>query len=126
MSWIRTGSGKLSLLSPAGGPGPGGRLAALAARPGVLADGLSPAPLVIADLLIGLREAGAGSVSAAAVRAVPAKELRAFERRGQDWYCAACFNRRLPVQCLRPGAARGQPGQGRSAGAAGGAPTMTG
>ena len=76
---------------------------ALAARPGVLADGLSPAPLVIADLLIGLREAGAGSVSAPRC-ARCRKELRAFERRGQDWYCAICFIQ--PVPCSACGQAR--------------------
>ena len=91
------------MLSPAGGPGPGGRAAALAARPGVLADGRSPAPLVIADLLIGLRDAGARSVSAPRC-AQCRKELRAVERRGRHWYCAACFDR--PAACSACGQTR--------------------
>ncbi len=69
--------------------------AALAGRPGVLTDGLSPAPPAIAGLLIGLREAGAGSVSPPRCAGCR-KALRSFERRGQDWYCAACVTCRAP------------------------------
>ncbi len=63
--------------------------AALRARPGVLSDGLSPAPRAIADLLIGLRSAGASSISPPRC-AKCAKPLSTYQRRGEDWYCAVC------------------------------------
>lgn len=63
--------------------------AALRARPGVLRDGLSPAPRAVADLLIGLRRAGATSISPPHCKEC-GKELRTYQRRGQDWYCAVC------------------------------------
>ncbi|MBV9161955.1 MAG: hypothetical protein JO281_10490 [Pseudonocardiales bacterium] len=89
--------------------------AALAARPAVLLDGLSPAPRAIADLLIALRKAGAGSISAPRC-AQCGKLLRTFQRRGQDWYCAVCGPR--PEQCsacgeLRRVATRDHSGQPR-------------
>src|SRR5664279_416990 len=59
---------------------------ALLARPGILTDGRSPAPEAIGKLLTALREAGAVNVSAP-VCATCAKPMRAFQRRGQDWYC---------------------------------------
>lgn len=77
--------------------------AALAARPAVLLDGLSPAPRAIADLLIALRKAGAGSISAPRC-AQCGKLLRTFQRRGQDWYCAVCGPR--PEQCSACGELR--------------------
>ncbi|MGH2926681.1 MAG: hypothetical protein ACRDL8_00570, partial [Solirubrobacteraceae bacterium] len=70
--------------------------AALRARPEVLSDGLSPAPRAIADLLIGLRRAGARSVSPPRCASC-AKELRTYQRRGEDWYCAVCGPR--PERC---------------------------
>ena len=63
--------------------------AALAARPAILADGRSPAPRAVADLLIALRAAGARQVSPPRC-AQCGKELRSIQRRGQDWYCASC------------------------------------
>jgi hypothetical protein len=67
---------------------------ALAGRPSVLADGRSPAPRAVGDLLIALRGAGATSVPAPACAGC-GKDLRTLQRRGQDWYCNACS--------LRPG-----------------------
>lgn len=71
----------------AGGRAKRRRLAqALLARPGILSDGRSPAPEAIGKLLTALREAGAVNVSAP-VCAECGKPMRAFQRRGQDWYC---------------------------------------
>lgn len=76
--------------SVAGGRRKRRRLAqALGDRPGVLADGRSPAPRVVADFLVALREAGARRVSAPRCARCD-KELRTFQRRGQDWYCSVC------------------------------------
>ena len=62
---------------------------ALAERPAVLTDGRSPAPRVVADLLVGLRAVGGSSISPP-VCAGCGKLLRTFQRRGQDWYCSVC------------------------------------
>ena len=71
----------------AGGRAKRRRLAqALLARPGILTDGRSPAPEAIGKLLTALRDAGAVSVSAP-VCTECGKAMRAFQRRGQDWYC---------------------------------------
>lgn len=71
----------------AGGRAKRRRLAqALLARPEILTDGRSPAPEAIGKLLSALREAGAVSVSAP-VCTECRKPMRAFQRRGQDWYC---------------------------------------
>jgi len=71
----------------AGGRAKRRRLAqALLARPGILTDGRSPAPEAVGKLLTALREAGAGNVSPP-VCTECAKPMRAFQRRGQDWYC---------------------------------------
>ncbi|MHB1800064.1 MAG: hypothetical protein ACYCU5_00130 [Actinomycetes bacterium] len=73
----------------AGGRAKRRRLAqALVARPGILTDGRSPAPEVIGKLLSALREAGAVNVSPP-VCTECAKPMRAFQRRGKDWYCGA-------------------------------------
>jgi uncharacterized protein YidB (DUF937 family) len=61
----------------------------LEARPAVLADGRSPAPRVVGDLLIALRNAGAAVISAPACAGC-GKDLRTMQRRGQDWYCGVC------------------------------------
>ncbi|SPL88396.1 unnamed protein product [[Actinomadura] parvosata subsp. kistnae] len=68
---------------------------ALLERPAVLTDGRSPAPRAIAELLIALRTAGATTISPP-VCAECGKELRTFQRRDQDWYCAVCGPRREP------------------------------
>ncbi len=74
----------------AGGRAKSRRLAsALAGRPAVLADGRSPAPRAIGDLLAALRQAGAQAVSPPCC-ARCGKQLRTFQRSGQDWYCSVC------------------------------------
>jgi hypothetical protein len=73
---------------------------ALCARPGILTDGRSPAPRVVGDLLITLRRAGATVVSPPACAGC-GKDLRSLQRRGQDWYCAACGPR--PGRCASCG-----------------------
>jgi hypothetical protein len=66
----------------AGGRAKSRRLAsALAGRPAVLADGRSPAPRAVGDLLIALREVGAQAVSPPCC-ARCGKQLRTFQRRG--------------------------------------------
>lgn len=82
-------------------------------RPAVLADGRSPAPRVVGDLLIALRAAGALHISAP-VCATCGKSLRTLQRRGQDWYCAVCGARREPcTSCglTRPVSARDRHGR---------------
>lgn len=97
----------------AGGRAKSRRLAAaLADRPGVLADGRSPAPRTIGELLVALRDAGATTVSPPCC-AECGKQLRGFHRRGQDWYCAVCGPRPEPcVGCgnTRPVACRDRAG----------------
>ena len=66
---------------------------ALTERPAVLADGRSPAPRVVGDLLIALRTAGAANIAAPACAGC-GKPLQTMQRRGQDWYCAVCGPRR--------------------------------
>ena len=63
--------------------------AALAGRPGVLADGRSPAPRVVGDLLVALRQAGAQTVALPCC-ARCGRQLRTLQRSGQDWYCTTC------------------------------------
>jgi hypothetical protein len=62
---------------------------ALIERPSLLADGRSPAPRVVAELLVNLGDLGARNVSAPRCAAC-GKELRSFQRRGEDWYCGVC------------------------------------
>jgi hypothetical protein len=76
---------------------------ALTDRPDMLRDGRSPAPRVVADLLIALRRAGATAISAP-VCAGCGKPLRSLQRRGQDWYCAPCDRR--PEPCCVCGQSR--------------------
>lgn len=74
----------------AGGRAKSRRLAAaLAERPGVLDDGESPAPRVVGELLLALRQAGATAVAPPCC-AECGKQLRTFHRRGQNWYCSVC------------------------------------
>jgi hypothetical protein len=62
---------------------------ALLERRSVLADGRSPAPRVVGDLLIALRKAGTSNISSP-VCASCAKPLGSLPRRGEDWYCGVC------------------------------------
>jgi hypothetical protein len=90
--------------SIAGGRAKRRRLAqTLLDRPGVLADGRSPAPRVVGNLLTALRKAGASGVSPP-VCADCGKGLRSFQRRGEDWYCGACGP--VPEPCAGCGKAR--------------------
>ena len=103
----------------AGGRAKSRRLAcALAERPGVLADGRSPAPRAVGDLLIALRRAGAQAVSPPCC-AQCGKQLRSLQRRGQDWYCSACGQQRAEPRAAcgntRPVFTRDRAGQPRCA-----------
>lgn len=76
--------------SVAGGRAKRRKLAqALTERPSLLADGRSPAPRSVGDLLIALRAAGATSISPPCCTEC-GKQLRTMHRRGQDWFCAIC------------------------------------
>jgi len=102
----------------AGGRAKSRRLAqALLDSPRVLADGRSPAPRAVADLLIALRKACATRISPP-VCAECGKQLRTFQRRGEDWYCAVCGPAREPCAAcgkLRRVRCRDRGGQPRCA-----------
>jgi len=105
--------------SVAGGRAKRRRLAqTLLDRPGMLADGRSPAPRVVGDLLTALRKMGAVNVSAP-VCAGCGKALRSFQRRGEHWYCGGCGPVREPCAgCgkARPVSCRDRNGQPRCVG----------
>jgi len=87
---LAPGQVRAVIAAVAGGRAKSRRLAAaLAGRPAVLADGRSPAPRAVAELLVALRAAGAQAISPPCCAGC-GKELRSFQRRGQDWYCASC------------------------------------
>jgi hypothetical protein len=84
------------VISVAGGRAKRRRLAqALLDRPALLADGRSPAPRGLGDLLIGLHQADAANISPP-VCTECGKRLRTVQRRGQHWYCGVCGPRREP------------------------------
>ena len=86
--------------------------------PAVLADGRSPAPRVVGNLLIALRAAGALQVSPP-VCATCGKGLRTLQRRGDDWYCARCGPHREPCTACgltRPVSGRDSDGRPRCVG----------
>lgn len=88
---------------------------ALLDRPAVFADGRSPAPRAVADLLIALNKAGATEISAP-VCADCGKSLRTVQRRGEHWYCGVCGPRREPCGAcgqLRRVSCRDRDGQPR-------------
>ena len=93
--------------------------------PAVLADGRSPAPRVVGDLLIALRKAGATVISAPTCAGC-GKDLAAMQRRGQDWYCRACGPRRERCAVLRQHPAGDLPRPGRAAAVSPRARRMTG
>jgi hypothetical protein len=91
---------------------------ALLDRPTLLTDGRSPAPRVVGDLLIVLRDAGAVNISPPCC-ANCGKRLHTLQRRGEDWYCGVCGPR--PEPCTACGhtrrvATRDRQGQPRCAG----------
>jgi len=91
---------------------------ALLANPSLLAHGRSPAPRVVGNLLIALRQAGAVAVSPP-VCADCGKALRTLQRRGQDWYCGTHGPRPEPCAgCgnLRPVARRDRQRRARCVG----------
>ena len=100
----------------AGGRAKSRRLAlALAGRPEVLADGRSPAPRAVADLLVALHDAGSRETSLPAC-AQCGRKVRGFQRAGQDWYCSPCApDARRAVRRLRREPDRRLPGPGRPA-----------
>jgi uncharacterized protein YidB (DUF937 family) len=65
---------------------------ALAERPGILADGRSPAPRVVGDLLLALRKAGSTMISPPACAGC-GRQLRTLSRLGQNWFCGGCARR---------------------------------
>ncbi|WP_342338059.1 MULTISPECIES: hypothetical protein [unclassified Rhodococcus (in: high G+C Gram-positive bacteria)] len=84
------GRARTVVVSTVGGRAKSRRIAAaLVARPAVLADGRSPAPRAIGDLLLALRKAGATAIAAPCC-ADCGKQLRTLMRRGQHWYCSVC------------------------------------
>ena len=107
-----------AVTSVAGGRAKRRKLAqSLQQRPSVLADGRSPAPRAVGDLLIALRKAGARAVSPPACTEC-GKDLRTMQRRGQDWYCGVCGPVRLPCAgcgTTRRVASRDRHGQPRCA-----------
>src|SRR6266581_8886904 len=100
----------------AGGRAKSRRLAlALAGRPAVLADGRSPAPRAVANLLVALHDAGARDIPLPAC-ARCGRQVRGFQRRGQDWYCTPCMRRGEPCAACgkdRPVASRDRSGRPR-------------
>ncbi|MFI6362146.1 LIM domain-containing protein [Nocardia sp. NPDC050630] len=72
---------------------------ALLDRPQVLADGRSPGPRVVADLLARLKRAGAVTISAPVCAKCGKPVGRSLQRAGQDWYCHNCFAPRYAQPC---------------------------
>jgi len=75
---------------------------AVSDRPSLLTDGRSPAPRVAGDLLVALRKLGVAVSPPCCANC--SKQLRSFQRRGEDWYCAACV--RTPLECAACGKLR--------------------
>ncbi|MEV5691393.1 hypothetical protein [Micromonospora globbae] len=71
-------------------------------RPQVLVDGQSPAPSVVGQLLLALRQAGLAQVSAPRCAGCGKGLVRNMWRRGGQWYCSVCAERREPcASCER-------------------------
>jgi len=91
--------------------------AALADDASVLISGRSPAPIVVGDLLLALRAAGASGVARPRCAAC-GRELTSMQRHGEHWYCAVCVRRLSLRECAscgqrRPVASRDRAGQPR-------------
>jgi hypothetical protein len=74
-------------------------------HPSLLRDGRSPAPVVVGNLLIALRKAGAVAI-AAPVCTDCGKALPSLQRRGNDWYCGVCGPKPEPCAGCRQRRAR--------------------
>ncbi len=68
---------------------------ALMDRPRIIADGRSPAPRVLGDLLVALSALGVQGISPPRCANCD-RPLRSFYRRGEDWYCGVCGPEPLP------------------------------
>ena len=112
------GRGKVQAVvaAVAGGRAKSRRLAlALAGRPEVLADGRSPAPRAVANLLVALHDAGARDTPLPAC-AQCGRQVRGFQRSGRDWYCSPCMRHDEPCAACgkdRPVASRDRAGRPR-------------
>jgi hypothetical protein len=87
-------------------------------KPALLTDGRSPAPRVVGDLLIALRQAGTTRISPP-ICTDCGKTLRTLQRRGQDWYCGVCGPQPQPCAACghtRAVNSRDRAGQARCAG----------
>jgi hypothetical protein len=79
--------------------------AALADDASVLTSGRSPAPIVVGDLLLALRAAGASGVSRPRCAAC-GRELTSMQRHGEHWYCSVCVRRLSQRECASCGQRR--------------------
>jgi hypothetical protein len=99
----------------AGGRAKSRRLAlALAGRPAVLADGRSPAPRAVANLLVALHDAGARDIPAAGLRPVR-KASQGLPAPRSGLVLHALHAARRAVRRMQEGPARRLPGPGRPA-----------
>jgi hypothetical protein len=88
---------------------------AISERPQVLVDGRSPAPAVVGQLLLALRQAGLAQVSAPRCADCDKALVRNMWRRGGQWYCSVCFPRREPcASCERITKAHSRDRDGRA------------
>ncbi|QXU51796.1 site-specific integrase [Rhodococcus sp. LW-XY12] len=77
---------------------------ALEARPGLLVDGRSPAPLVVGELLVAARAAGAERIAAPHCTDCERPLNGTLARIGENWYCHTCG--RPQEQCAACGNTR--------------------
>lgn len=76
---------------------------ALDANPSVLTTGRSPAPRVVGDLLLALRDAGSDAIAPPRCAECD-REITSMQRRGEEWFCSPCFVR--PQICASCGEER--------------------
>ena len=87
---------------------------ALTDRPGLLVDGRSPAPLVVGELLVAIRAAGAEHVAAPRCTDCDRPIQGTLARMGENWYCHVCGRpRERCFSCgnMRPVARRDRHGE---------------